>query len=309
MKFKTKNYIFFTLYIFAFLYLSSFAVYAVKVPKATDVFYVADFADVINSDTEDYIVSNNDYLYEKCGAQIVIVTINGLGGENIEQYANAVFNEWGIGSSEKNNGVLFLMSIGDEDYWAVQGKGLENQLSSGSLGIILDDYVESYYADGNYSEAAKAFFYAVNNKLLNLYGFSENQYNGDYNNQSPDEQEGENNTRVGYYGFFNFIFLFIIIIVINSAMRGFSFFGFNRYRRGFGSIFPFFFFGPRGPRGPGGPGGFGGFGGGNNGGRGGGGRSGGGGFGGSGRSGGGFGGSRGGGGGSSRGGGAGRGRR
>lgn len=146
--------------------------FAATIPDPEDSFYVGDFADVISDATEREIVSDNESLYSECGAQIVIVTVTGLGGENIERYAESMFDKWDIGSSEKNNGVLFLMSIGDDDYWAMQGKGLEDSLSSGELGTILDEKVESYFSDGDYDGAAKAFYDAVSEKVRGIYGVS-----------------------------------------------------------------------------------------------------------------------------------------
>jgi uncharacterized protein len=288
-------------------------VFAVKIPEPSEALYVNDYADVISEETTRYIVEKNDYLYETTGAQIVIVTLSGLGGENIEKYAYSLFNEWGIGSAEKNNGVLFLMSIGDDDYWALQGKGLEDTLSSGILAGYLDDFAESYFASGDYDGCARSFFDAVYNNLSKQYN---NEGNAPYYEDKKYEKEEPRTPSffsliAGFFGFLGFAGIFVIIIifsVIGSLFRGFGRHYHYRVYYAPRTFFPpFFFFGNRhGPRGPGGFGGFGrggGFGGST---RGGGGRSGG--FGGSGR-GGGFSGPRGGGGGSSRGGGAGRGRR
>ena len=252
---------------------------AANIPESTPAFYVADFADVIDSATEEHIVSENDLLYRSCGAQVVIVTVRGLGGENIEQYANALFNKWKIGSSEHNNGVLFLMALSEDDYWAVQGKGLEKTLDSGTLGIILDDYVEAFFEKGDYDGAARVFFDEVNARLYGIYGIS---HEGTF-----EEEVGGGDSNSSYITFGNIIAIIIIVMIISasSSSRG----GGGCLGRIFPSLLIGNIFNRRGPRGPGG---FGGFGGG----------SGRGGFGG----GGGF---RGGGGGSSRGGGAGRGRR
>lgn len=147
-------------------------VFAVPIPKRTEAFYVNDYADVISNETEEYIIEKNDVLYARTGAQIVIVTVSGLGGVNIEKYALSIFNEWAIGLSDKNNGVLFLMSIADDDYWALQGKGLETSLSSGILANDLDEYVEKHFITGDYDSAALGFFNSVYDRLADLYSDS-----------------------------------------------------------------------------------------------------------------------------------------
>lgn len=145
---------------------------AADIVEPTDQFYVGDYANVINSDTEQYIVSQNEILYEKTGAQVVVVTVDFTGGMDIEDYAYDLFNEWGIGSSEKNNGVLILMVIGEENYWAMQGSGIENVLTSSELGDLLYDYLEPDFAVGDYDAGAKSIFDAVSGELAKYYGVS-----------------------------------------------------------------------------------------------------------------------------------------
>lgn len=84
-----------------------------------------DFASVIDSEYKQQIQNEAVLLYEKTGAQVVIVTINSLDGESLEEYANLLFREWGIGSSEKDNGVLMLVSVGDRLSRIEVGYGLK----------------------------------------------------------------------------------------------------------------------------------------------------------------------------------------
>jgi len=49
---------------------------------------------------------------------LLVVTIPslteyGAAGYTIERYATALFNEWGIGSEERNYGMLLLVAVGD----------------------------------------------------------------------------------------------------------------------------------------------------------------------------------------------------
>ena len=145
---------------------------AAEIVQPTDQFYVGDYANVINSDTEQYIVAQNEILEEKTGAQVVVVTVDFTGGMDIEDYAYDLFNEWGIGSSEKNNGVLILMVIGEENYWAMQGSGIENVLTSSKLGDLLYDYLEPDFAAADYDAGAKSIFDAVSGELAKYYGVS-----------------------------------------------------------------------------------------------------------------------------------------
>lgn len=95
------------------------------VPEHTDAFYVNDFAGVIDLKAENYMVNYGVKLHQETGAQVVLVTVDSTGGATMEEYAKTLFNSWGIGSADKDNGVLLLLSIKDDDYWVLQGDGLK----------------------------------------------------------------------------------------------------------------------------------------------------------------------------------------
>ena len=120
--------------------------------KPTSEFYVNDDANVLDTDTEGMIVFSNDLLYEDCGAQFVVVVAESIGNEDIGDYAYDLFNEWGIGDSRKNNGFLMLLAIEEENYYFLPGSGLDIEMSWGKIGGIVDDYLEPYFARGEYDE-------------------------------------------------------------------------------------------------------------------------------------------------------------
>jgi len=128
------------------------------------------------------------------------------------------------------------MSAAEDDYWAVQGKGLEDSLTSGEIGTILDESVESYFAAKDYDGAAKAFAEAVYKKLAGIYGFSgklpnEPAYSGKTKLTETAAEEYFSGTPENEYGYtfadrvrdffnnifsalFNFAGIFFIIIAI-----------------------------------------------------------------------------------------------
>ena len=77
-------------------------------PKTADDL-VYDYAHVI--DTTDYKVIRdslrNLYMYNK--TQVVVLTVESLDGMEIEDFCQQVFQEWGIGDKETNNGVLIVI--------------------------------------------------------------------------------------------------------------------------------------------------------------------------------------------------------
>lgn len=297
------------------------ALAAIRVPASSDDF-VLDQANVLSTDTEAYISVNAKALSKACGAEIVYVTVRNVGGAPMGDYALQLFNEWKIGGS-KNNGVLVLMSINDDDYWLLQGRGIERDLTSGDLAEYQNQYLEPYFAVKQYDKGATELFDALFTRVAEIYGanvrlMSMSQVRNSISANGNDSYRGGGAGNADYDLIDLVIAIVVVVLILSIASRSRRVYrGGYRGGGGFGSFMGGYMMGRHSNRHdhrPPPPGGFGGggFGGGGFGGGGrssGGGGFGGGGFGGgSGRSGGGgFGGGRSG-GGSSRGGGSGRGR-
>ena len=72
--------------------------------------FVNDYANILSKENKDQIESKLNDLNNKTTIQVAVVTINSLDNETIVTYAVKLFREWGIGNSEKDNGVLFLIA-------------------------------------------------------------------------------------------------------------------------------------------------------------------------------------------------------
>ncbi|MBW4080726.1 TPM domain-containing protein [Paenibacillus sp. S150] len=149
--------------------LPSFSSAQTAVPDHTASFYVNDFANVIDAKTENYMVNYGVRLHQKDGAQVVLVTVDSTNGISMEEYATSLFNSWGVGSADKNNGVLVLLSIKDDDYWAVPGKGLESALNGNKLSQILSESLEPDFARKDYSAGARKTYGALVQSLGGIY--------------------------------------------------------------------------------------------------------------------------------------------
>lgn len=143
---------------------------ALAIPSPSDDFYILDEANVISNATEEYIIYNNDQLYDACGAQIVFAVVDDTEGEAIDDYAYDLFNEWGIGDSKKDNGFLVLMAIDDDNYYALPGTGLERAISAGTVKDLLDTYLEPDFAAKDYDAGAKALFDALFTEVCDASG-------------------------------------------------------------------------------------------------------------------------------------------
>jgi uncharacterized protein len=96
--------------------------------------YVNDFAGVLDPAT---ITSLNDLcrqVDEKAHAQIAVVTVKSVDGQDVVSYAVALYQQWGIGAKGKDRGVLILLATQDRKYWTTVGYGLEPILPDGKVG-------------------------------------------------------------------------------------------------------------------------------------------------------------------------------
>lgn len=155
------------LLLFNLLVTKSFAI----VPQTSE-FYVNDSANVLSNSTEKYIIDINKKLYDKTGAQIVVVTVKNLEEKSIEEYSTELFRSYGIGSKDKNNGVLLIVSIEDRKTRIEVGYGLEGKLTDGKTGRILDNYVVPYFKDDKWDEGIKNGFDAILTEVCEEYSIT-----------------------------------------------------------------------------------------------------------------------------------------
>lgn len=223
---------------------------------------VADHADILSAETEDYINSVSTRLQETCGAQIGVYTLEDMiGNSTMEGVAYEVFNTWGLGDAEQDNGVLLLLAPYEADggdYYVMRGDGLESQLSYSTLNSILQDDLEPNWVKGDYDTGTQKAVSSIANRLCRIYGVSLSD--------SADGTSAVSYDRGGVDLVKWILILFAVILVlamITNLMRPGGGWGAPRRRRR-GPIF--FVTPPRRPRRPPPPpppprGGFGGYGG------------------------------------------------
>ena len=186
---------------------------------------VADMADVISQETEDYLSQLNARLEEETGASIVIATVDFTGSMSVSEYAYEAFNKWGIGDKDKDNGLLLLMAIGQEDYFAAHGTGLEKALTAAELDQLLWDYLEEDFAAERYDEGAKSFYLAAYEWFSDYYDVNlstgdtaDVNTGNDTQKKEEENQYEEKEVEPGIMGkILMWIALIIIVIILVSA--------------------------------------------------------------------------------------------
>jgi uncharacterized protein len=104
-------------------------------PKPTG--YVSDYAHVLSPEAVARLDSLCGQLdHSKTNAQVAVVTVRNLDGEDSADYANQLEDQWKIGRKGSDRGVLVLLAVDDHKRRIDVGYGLEGILPDGKLGDI-----------------------------------------------------------------------------------------------------------------------------------------------------------------------------
>ena len=235
-------------------------------PKPTG--YVSDFAHVLSPEAItrlDRICSQLDH--SQANAQVAIVTVHSLEGEDAADYASRLEDKWHMGKKGSDRGVLILLAVNDRKRRIDVGYGLEGILPDGKVGDIgreMVPYLRANDFDGAVTTALR--------RIAQVIAADAHVSLQDEDQGQPERLPGH---RVVRHHFpLGGIILLIIILAFFGGFRLLAFLlGWNLFTGGFGrgggwgggwgaGGFGGGGFGGGGDGGGGGGGGFGGFGGG-----------------------------------------------
>jgi uncharacterized protein len=117
--------------------------------------YVNDFAGTLDASSKLTLETYCANLERVTGVQMAIVLVPTLDDEPIEDAANRLYREWGIGKKGKDEGILIMLAIKDRKSRAEIGYGVEPIISDGAAGGILRR-IRPILQQGNYGGALLA---------------------------------------------------------------------------------------------------------------------------------------------------------
>jgi len=131
--------------------------------------YVNDFAGLLTRQHAEQIRAWFAELKRETGVEAVAVTINSIGDYNtgdttIESFATNLFNTWGVGDKEKNNGVMILVAVRDRKVRIEVGAGYESTLNA-AMQEVIDEHMLPAFRRNDYSQGIYDGARAVIQKL------------------------------------------------------------------------------------------------------------------------------------------------
>ncbi len=118
--------------------------------------YVNDFAWTLQEGERQELEALAGRIESETGAEIGVAIISSLEGADLEGYANELFNRWGIGKKEKNNGILILVAMAEHKIRIEVGYGLEGSVTDGRAGAVIRQVMQPAFRKGEYGPGLKA---------------------------------------------------------------------------------------------------------------------------------------------------------
>ena len=138
----------------------------VEIPAPTAKFYVRDEEEIINTETENAIISRNETLFEKYGIQIIILSLKTIPGKDINEkgaYLHRIVDSWQAGGTEEKC-LMLAISAQEQNYIAIAGDGLSEAFPVETWSQMLDQHLEPDFAAAQYDAGVQKIFTAVADK-------------------------------------------------------------------------------------------------------------------------------------------------
>jgi len=206
----------------------AFASHGATLPSPTAAFYVNDFANILSSDTEQYIIRAAAALEQKTTAQVVVVTTNDIGDTAIEQYATDLFRKWGIGSKKDDNGLLILIDMQNRQTRVEVGYGLEGALPDGKTALIQTNYMNPFFKENDFDQGIRNGFSAFLQEIYKEYNIDPAEISDIETPVNPEENA------IPPIVFLIGAIIIVIIIIVDFRVSGgwFTFFLLRSITRG-----------------------------------------------------------------------------
>ncbi|HRI78790.1 MAG TPA: TPM domain-containing protein [Cyclobacteriaceae bacterium] len=197
---------------------------------------VHDEANVLSRQTVDYLEQTLKIFEDSTSNQLAILIVPSLESEVIETFSIRVAEKWKLGTKDKDNGAILIVSINDRKMRIEVGQGLEGPLPDAICNRIIRNEMVPSFRRGDYDAGVNAAMTAIMQAVKGEYHVDE----------QPRRRQGKGSA-------FLTVLIIVIIIILRSSGRN------KRGGGGWSSGAGWFIGGTMAGRGWGGGGGGGGF--------------------------------------------------
>lgn len=146
MKNKIKITVLAAFFVFLFCMIPASAYYSPGSPSG----FVNDYAKMMSDGARTQLEAKLTQFEKDISNEISVVTIDSLKGDSIENFAEKLFQEWGIGKKDKDNGILLLIAKDDHQMRIEVGYGLEGALTDAQSYWIIQNVMRPAFQKNDY---------------------------------------------------------------------------------------------------------------------------------------------------------------
>ena len=124
--------------------------FAQNYPRAENP-YINDYAGIITAQDQASIREQLQSMRRDHGVEITVLTIDSRktygDSDNIEGFATGLFNSWGIGDAQRNDGILILIAQGDREMRVELGRGYSAGYNAVAGDVVDQNFLISFGYD------------------------------------------------------------------------------------------------------------------------------------------------------------------
>jgi len=174
--------------------------------------FVNDYAGVLSYGEERLLEEKVAAIERNSTVEIAIVLVNSTDGMPINDYANKLGNQWGVGKKGAYNGVMLVAAINDREWFVSTAKGIEGTLPDLLVNRVGKETLVPNFKQGNYFKGLDEFLTDVGG-----YAANDSEIVAAYGNASD---YGEPEAWVYLTLFLPIIIIIIIVIITLLVIKG-----------------------------------------------------------------------------------------
>jgi len=194
---------------------AEYTIETVPNPKDTDGGWVSNPDNLLSNEDVYAINQLITDIENKTTAQIAVVVLKSIGDQVPKDFANRLFNHWGIGQKDKNNGLLLLVVMEPKRWEFETGYGLEGPLPDVTLFRIGEQVIVPHFKEGDFGQGIHAALSKVGEILIDP-SVAQEIYSEE-NNESTKSQPSKS-----LYEALAFLFLIVAYIVRKRIVNKFQ---------------------------------------------------------------------------------------
>lgn len=113
--------------------------------------FVNDYAGLLDTSSRQTLENKLTQFEKDSSNEISVVTIASLNGDTIENFAEKLFQDWGIGKKNKDNGILVLIAKDDKKMRIEVGYGLEGALTDAQSYWIIQNIMRPAFQKNDFN--------------------------------------------------------------------------------------------------------------------------------------------------------------